>query len=1593
MADKDKAWRNADEIRFGDVFDLVDIQRLQDIFSDATGVASIIILPDGTPVTHSSNSHTLCDTIIRNTEIGRANCFCNPDRSGTALSGYPCMSGGLCDTGAKIIVGGSHVATWMIGQVRNAQLQEEQIMQYADVIGADRDKFRQAMKEVPVMSVDQFRKIADMLLAFVNEISEKAGANLKLKSQISEKEKAAVLLQQSEENHAITLLSIGDGVISTDNNGLVVNMNPVAERLTGWVLENARGKPLSKVFQIIDSETRETMADPAQRVLESRQTIGLSNPTTLVSKNGREFQVADSAAPIKNKDGTISGVVLVFSNVTEKEKINRNIKQSEKKFHSLFSHMSEGSALHELVYDSEGVPVDYVIIDTNPAYGKQLGFERESVVGKTSREAYHVDKPPYLDLYKEVALTGEPGTFEAYFPPLKKYFSVSVYSPGKGSFATIFEDITDRKNNHEALANSRAELKAIYDHAPVMLSVVDEKGHVLFANHAFTSFVDVSEAHLKEGKAGDILGCIHASEAEEGCSYGAACSNCLLRKAIDDTFSNGTVHINVEYNSVQVKDGQKNTVSLLASTALIQAKGEKKLLLCLHNITDRKKAENALHESEEKYRLIFEYMPLGLVSFDNKGIIQACNNSFVKIIGSSRQKLVGLNMNNLPDKKLVSAVMNSLAGGIGLYEDEYHSFTANKDTPVRAIFTPVDLGDGQVQGGVGIVEDIMVRKRTEAKLKENEQKYRLLLENSGLGVALYSLDGKINLFNQKALQNLGGKAEEYIGKSLLDVFGKEAGNVYIRRIKDTAGSETSLEFEDFVSTPTGDFWFLSNHTRIIGVDGKIIGVQVISHDITERKKAEEALRKSEEKYRTIFENVQDVFYQTDLAGIVNEVSPSIKHFAEFDSDQVLGSSVYNLYFDPEDRKILVDSIKKHGELRDYELRLKTNTGVVKYASINARLIYDTNGNPDHIDGAIRDITERKLAQDKAREIGLHYQALIEKAPDGIVLVNADSTFRFISPSAKRIFGYAEFDTISALPNELTHPDDLPMVLSHLGKLIEDPSYVPTLKYRFRSKTGEWKWIESTFTNLISDPNVEAIVINFHEITERVLAEVELKESAEWHRTILQTAMDGFWLLDMHGNILETNEAYSRMSGYSIQELLTMAVPDLESIETAEDILKHIAQLEEKGEGRFESIHRRKDGTKFFVEVSVKYQSANSGRLVAFVNDITERKLSEQELIQAKDKAEESDRLKSSFLANMSHEIRTPMNGILGFTELLKEPELTGEQQKYYIEIIQRSGLRMLNIINDIIDISKIESGQMSITLAETNINDQIEYIYTFFKPEVEQKGIQFFFRNPLPAKQAIIKTDKEKIYAILTNLVKNAIKFTKSGTIEFGYVKKDAFLEFFVKDTGPGIEDSMKNVVFERFRQGSEMLTRNYEGAGLGLSISKAYVELLGGIIWVESQVGTGSVFYFTVPYNPLFTDKTQVSFPESATSAEDGLRKDLTLMLAEDDEGSEILITMAVKKYTKKILKVKTGADAVDMCRRNPDIDLILMDIKMPGMDGYEATRQIRQFNKKVVIIAQTAFGLVDDREKAISAGCNNYISKPIDISLLKGMMKTLLK
>src|ERR1035437_6427898 len=639
----------------------------------------------------------------------------------------------------------------------------------------------------------------------------------------------------------------------------------------------------------------------------------------------------------------------------------------------------------------------------------------------------------------------------------------------------------------------------------------------------------------------------------------------------------------------------------------------------------------------------------------------------------------------------------------------------------------------------------------------------------------------------------------------------------------------------------------------------------------------------------------------------------------------------------------------------------------------------------------------KLSEEKLKESEEKFRSFFENSPIGKSMTNIDGSFK-ANKAFSEMLGYSLEEFEHKNWKEITHPYDIEEDEKAIESLLNNSEKSIQLEKRYLHKDGTIRFaVANTTLHKNNKEESQFFITTINDITERKQIENALIAEKQTLSNIIEGTNSGTWDWNVQTGEVIINERWAEIIGYTLEELQPVDIITWKNNIYPVDLLMVNASLDrlfkkelDYFDVEFRQLH--KDGNWVWVNARgkvVEWTKDGKPLIMSGIHlDITNSKQAEIELIKAKEQAEESDRLKSAFLTNMSHEIRTPMNGILGFTELLKEPNLSSDDQQDYIQTIQISSARMLNTINSIVDISKIESGLMKVDIKETNINEKIEFTYKFFKPEVEIKGLQFLVKNSLPSKEVIIKTDNEKVYAILTNLVRNAIKFTYEGSIEFGYEKKGDYLEFFVKDTGVGIPQNQHKIIFERFRQGSESHNRGYEGSGLGLSIAKTYVEMLGGEIWVESEEGKGSTFYFTIPYNSVSEEKIKMINAVSAEHKEVEIKK-LKVLVVEDDEISYSLLTKMLQKISYEVLHAITGVEAVEACRNNPDIDLVLMDIRMPKMDGNEATRQIRQFNTDVIIIAQTAYAFSGDKEKAIEAGCNDYISKPIDQTLLYELIK----
>lgn len=493
---------------------------------------------------------------------------------------------------------------------------------------------------------------------------------------------------------------------------------------------------------------------------------------------------------------------------------------------------------------------------------------------------------------------------------------------------------------------------------------------------------------------------------------------------------------------------------------------------------------------------------------------------------------------------------------------------------------------------------------------------------------------------------------------------------------------------------------------------------------------------------------------------------------------------------------------------------------------------------------------------------------------------------------------------------------------------------------------------------------------------------ELWESEEKFRMVFESDTDALFIIEADNlKIQEINEAAMILFGLKKEDFREINFVELwKDKEFIHENIKN-KQLRIYSE---ECI--RSNGDAFPADATFSYSRLNNiSILVATIRDVSERYETEKEIIKAKEKAEESDRLKSSFLANMSHEIRTPLNAIVGFSRLLIRKQYSEEKQKVMMAEIQSNSDQLLNIINDILDISKIESNQLDMIFSDISSNEIIRELYDVFELQIQNqnKKIDLLIETINSETDQYVYADGSRVKQIFSNLLNNAVKFTNEGHIKFGYkINKENLPVFFVEDTGKGIAKKNLSIIFEYFRQEEESYARRYGGSGLGLSISKSLVELMGGKIWVESDTGKGATFFFTLPVKKVVQEKQKYISIENTEKNQNLFNK--KILLVDDLENSYYIISEILYDYNVTIRYVKNGRMALDVLEQDESFDLILMDIHMPELNGVETARRIKELFPDIPIIAQTAYALKGDEENLLKLGMDGYISKPIDMDEL---------
>jgi PAS domain S-box-containing protein len=1481
------------------------------------------------------------------------------------------------------------------------------------------------------IDLDKGKRWFELAVSPIKENDSKDKHFILLARDITERKKSIEALQESEEKLSTIFNVANSGIVMTNINGKFINFNDMWTKMLGYTREEMNRMSL---FDIIHPDGVENAKKAISEISVSTKEIPIYE-RLYIKKDKSILWGEVSLSAIKNVDNTYN-IVAVVTDITNRKKAENALVENKQNLQSIFDSVSE--AIY--IMDETGT-----FIDVNKGAQKMYQYSKQELIGKSPQT---IAAPGLNDLDKitkklqKVLETGNPTQFEFWaarkngeFFPKEVVVNKGKYF-GKDVLITTARDITDRKKAEEMLQKSQEKLRGIFELANSGIILTDVKGKYLLFNNWCTKNFGYTREEMNKLSSKDLTHPDDYIKAEilfnkiiEGKTDRYQLEKRFVRK--DKSFFWGEISVSA------IKDNNGKTVNTIGIINDISERKQAQAKL----ITN----ENFLKQTQ----IIANLGSYSLDFTTGKWTSTAILDSIFGIDPDFERTTTGWESILHPEwKTIVHDYLNNEVIDKGVnFNKEYKiiKVDSKEERWVHGMGEITFDKEGQPLQLIGSIQDITERKLNEEKLKLSLEKFQDLVNSTG-GIVWEAdaLTFDFTYVSKQAERLLGFPAEEWYTKGFwanhIHPEDKE------KAVEFCASFTKLMKSHDFVYrfiAKNGKIVWLRDIVNVIVEEGKPRWLRGVMFDITSQKENEESLSESEEKYRGLVENSPDavVIYVDGIIVFTNQ--EGIRMVGAKTREEVIGKPVLQ-FIHPDSLESIIKRMEEvildNNSSETVEEKFINLDG--KPIDVEIKAIPTYFEHKPAVQVIIHDISRRKQSTFELNKINRVY-SLISQINNLILRSkNREELLQEICSIAVT-YGKFRMSWIGILDDDgktvntaafsgveegfFKNENEILILEEPRGNgptgtamregrtVICNNIATDTIMERWRDRAKELGYRSSisipivvldkiigSFNLYSEDTNsfsleeevelLEKITQNIAFTLESIIFEEDRIKTQEKIKQLSQAVEQSpvtIVITNTKGEIEYVNPKFSETTGYSFDEAVGQNPRMLKSGQTSAAEYKELWQTLAAGNewhGEFHNI--RKDGESYWESASISPILNVQGKTthyIAIKEDITARKNAENELIKAKEKAEESDRLKLAFLANMSHEIRTPMNGILGFTELLKAPHLSGEEQQEYIEIIEKSGKRMLNIINDIISISKVESGQIEISLSETNVNEQIHYINTFFKPEAKQKGIQLNIAKELASKDTFIKTDREKLYAILTNLVKNAIKFTNGGSIEFGCEKKQGMLEFFVKDTGLGISNSQKKIIFERFRQANETISRSHEGSGLGLAISKAYVEMLGGKIWVKSEEGKGSTFYFTIPFQSEYKpeEKNGIEKPNSGIKAENKI-KDLKVLIVEDDAISKLLVTIAVKPFSKDILKVSTGFEAIEACRNNPDIDLVMMDINMPEMGGYEATKQIREFNKDLVIIAQTANGMQSDREDAIAAGCTDYISKPVNIASL---------
>ena len=1004
-------------------------------------------------------------------------------------------------------------------------------------------------------------------------------------------------------------------------------------------------------------------------------------------------------------------------------------------------------------------------------------------------------------------------------------------------------------------------------------------------------------------------------------------------------------------------------------------------------------------ETARLYQLITENSKDSIWSMDSDLNFTYISPYTEHIFGYSLKEWHSLDWDKVVSPVYLSSILDSFASMVdGKYSGSINSevLMFHKDGSevwVEYNATPLYDDTGKLTEIVGVTRDITDRKKAELAFEYSEQRWHHILVNSPqIGISI-NANGIITFANKHFLSLTGWRHEEIIGENWFEKFIPESLREKIVNIFETVMKQTHdhgySTYENNILHRNGTQLTIAwSNVLTLDMQGYPIDVTCMGIDVTERRRAEETLRESEQKLRLLFEETLNPILVVDEAGKYVDANSAALDFLECTKSDLLTKHIWDWV----PQEMLAQQKYEHQPLikrktleTDYLVKNKIKTLLLNIFPVESKGV-------THIYGVGQDITDRKRSELLLKESEAKFRSAFDSSPDAVNINRiSDGLYIEINQGFTSLTGYTREDVSGKTSKELDiwcDSKDRETLVDELKK----HGFYSNLQAEFRKKD------KSTTTALMSarvitlngEPHVISIT---RDISNRIKAEKLLTEARNEFESIFENSHVGIMFLRGGRILYRSNQRLADILGFDSPE--DMAGISMRKLHLDESHFSKFGECYYKklslGEQtQIEYQLKKKNGEPIWCILSGKAIDPSDLQkgVIWVVDDLSNRKTMEENLVLAKEKAEEASKIKSEFLANMSHEIRTPMNGILGMLQLLQMTSINEEQKEYLLTAIQ-SSKRLTRLLSDILDLSRVEANRLSLQSNPLNLSEVVLQTCELFKPTAQQTQLKFLC-NVDPKIPHNLKGDAARLQQVLTNIIGNAFKFTKEGSVTVEAYSLPTSAQnmfrvlFSISDTGIGIPDEKVNDLFKAFSQVSTGYRRDYQGAGLGLSICRKLIEIMGGSISIETKLGEGTTVYFCV----TFIVDEPMSRPENSSSLPSSNRP-LRILLAEDESVNRIATTKLLEKKGHAIKAVENGQKAVSQLK-DGSFDVILMDIQMPVMDGVEATKAIRrgesgQDSTDIPIIAMTAYAMDGDREKFLATGMNGYVAKPVDINELQ--------